>query len=179
MLARISSCSLLLLHQPVYLHVSRLHVHGFGSSRDIRHSLAVVRDVQILHQDIVQNQFFEEPVSIVSRVSSAHPVHPCLHLGRFCPCMRQSQTAHINMSHAAFTAAKCCFFPTTCTSFTYKDIHEHIQSQPALLSGLAKLCSDFLAVLLDEPHDLLHIFSDISHLVLLHARIIEHQQLPT
>lgn len=57
--------------------------------------------------------------------------------------------------------------------FTYKDIHQHIQRQPVLLSSPAKPRSDLLAVLLDEPHNLLHIFSNISHLVLLHTAIFK------
>lgn len=58
--------------------------------------------------------------------------------------------------------------------FTYEDIHQHIQGQSVLLSSPAKPRSNFLAVLLHEPHNLLHIFSHISHLVLLHTRIRKH-----
>lgn len=61
------------------------HVHSFGSGRDVRHSLAAVGDVEILHQDVVENQFFEETVSIMPRISSSHPKHSCLNLGRFRP----------------------------------------------------------------------------------------------
>lgn len=57
--------------------------------------------------------------------------------------------------------------------FTYKDIHKHIQCQSVLLSSLAKSCSNFLAVLLSKPHNLLHIFCHVSHLVLLHTSILE------
>lgn len=64
------------------LHVSRENVHGLGSSGDVGHRLAVVGDVQILHQDVVQHQFLKEPVSVVPRVGGAHPIHPRLDLGR-------------------------------------------------------------------------------------------------
>lgn len=70
--------------------------------------------------------------------------------------------------------AKCLFIASMCTYFTYKDIHKHIQCQSVLLSSLAKPCSDFLAVLLNKSHNLLHIFGNISHLVLLHTRIFKH-----
>lgn len=50
---------------------------------------------------------------------------------------------------------------------TYEDIHKHVEGQSVLVSSLAKPCSDFLTVLLDKPHDLFHVFSDVSHLVLL------------
>lgn len=49
----------------MYLHLSIEHVHGFGSGRDVGHSLAVVGDVQVLLQDVVQDQFFKEAVSVV------------------------------------------------------------------------------------------------------------------
>lgn len=68
-----------------YLHVSRQHIHAFWSSRDIRHSLAVDRDVEVLNQNVIQNQFFEETVSVMPGVRSSHPEHSCLYLGRFCP----------------------------------------------------------------------------------------------
>lgn len=68
-----------------YLHVSREDVHGFGSSRDVGHGLAAVGDVQILHQDVVQHQLFEEPVSVVPGVGGAHPVQPRLDLGGLAP----------------------------------------------------------------------------------------------
>lgn len=68
-----------------YLHVPREHIRGFGSSRDIGHSLAVVSDVEVLLQDVVQNHFFEETVSIMPGVGSSHLKHSCLYLGRFRP----------------------------------------------------------------------------------------------
>lgn len=57
---------------------------------------------------------------------------------------------------------------------TYEDVHEHVQRQSVLLSSLAKPRTDFLAVLLNKPHDLLHVFSYISHLILLRTKTSKH-----
>lgn len=59
--------------------------------------------------------------------------------------------------------------------FTYEDIHQHIQCQSVLLRCLTVPPSNFLAVLLGKPHNLLHILGDISLLVLLHAGISTDQ----
>lgn len=91
---------------PVYLHVSRQQVHGFGSSRDIRHSLAIISDVEILNKDVVQNQFFKETVSIMPRVCSSHSVHSCLYLGRFRPYMGQFSERSYYIHHTRFALSK-------------------------------------------------------------------------
>ncbi|KAG7216043.1 hypothetical protein INR49_007795 [Caranx melampygus] len=38
----------------------REHIHGFRPSRDISDSLSVDCDVEVLNQNVIQNQFFEE-----------------------------------------------------------------------------------------------------------------------
>lgn len=58
--------------------------------------------------------------------------------------------------------------------FTYKDVHEHVQRQPVLLRSPAVPCSDLLAVLLNKPHDLLHVFGNVPHLILLRAQTFQH-----
>ena len=70
---------------------------------------------------------------------------------------------------------KSLFIRSMCMSVTYKDVHQHVQRQSVLLSGPAVPRSDFLTVLLGKPRNLLHIFSDVSHLVLLHKRICKHR----
>lgn len=65
------------------------------------------------------------------------------------------------------------FFNAITRILTYKDIYQHMQCQSVLLSSPAEPCSNFLAVLLDKPHDLLHVFADISQLVLLQHRNIQ------
>lgn len=86
-----------------YPHVSRENVHGLGSSRDVGHRLAVVGDVQILHQDVVQHQLFEEPVCVVPRVGGAHPIHTRLDLGRLGPLWRKT-TRQFRLDGATFVA---------------------------------------------------------------------------
>ena len=66
-----------------YLHLSRQHARGLCSSRRVRHSLTVEHNEQVLDQNVIQNQFFEEPVSVVSGVGSSHPKHSCLYLCSF------------------------------------------------------------------------------------------------
>lgn len=85
-------------------------------------------------------------------------------------------TWNLNTSghRAGFTIAKLLSVPIVCVYFTYKDIHQHIQCQSVLLSSSAKPRANFLAVLLSKPHNLLHVFSDISHLVLLHMGMLKH-----
>lgn len=67
------------------LHVSRYDIHGFGSSGDVCHGLAVVCDVEVLHQGVVQDQLLEEPVGIVPGVRRPDAKHPHLDLGSFGP----------------------------------------------------------------------------------------------
>lgn len=146
--------------------MSRENVHGFGSSGDVGHRLAVDGDVQILHQDVVQHQFFEEPVSVVPRVGGAHPIHTRLDLGRLGPLWRKI-TRQLRLDGAAFAALYRVF-----SFLTYEDIHQHVQRQPVLLRRLAEPRPDLLAALLGEPHDLLHVVGDVPQLELLRENIM-------
>lgn len=51
---------------------------------------------------------------------------------------------------------------------TYKNVHQHVQRQSVLLSCLAESRSNFLTVLLDKPHNFLHVFSHVPQLVFLY-----------
>lgn len=73
-----------------HLHVSRQHVHGFGSSWDVGHGLTVDGDVQVLNQDVIKNQLLKETVSVVPGVGSAHPKQPCLNLSCFWPWQNET-----------------------------------------------------------------------------------------
>lgn len=63
-------------------------------------------------------------------------------------------------------------------SITKKDIHQHVEGQSGLLSAPIKPPTDFFTLVLDEPHNVLHIFCHVSDLVLLRKgkyKLIEKQ----
>ena len=50
---------------------------------------------------------------------------------------------------------------------TQEDVHQHVQSQPGLVPRPAGPRAHLLTGILDEPHDLLGVLRDVSHLVFL------------
>lgn len=52
-------------------------------------------------------------------------------------------------------------------NYTYEDVHQHVQRQSHLLTSFTKSLSNLFTFLLDKPHNVLYIFSNISNFVLL------------